>query len=190
MTIVHAIWKGEEYADGLEGRRVMIVGNSHWLSENEQDTDHETVKVVGKVVSGEWGDIRFFCHIRDYFGFRQHSDFWKRVAFMNYAPWSIGRGHQRYAQLGGEMVPAAKERLRREVERANPDLVFVFSKKIRWALPEMSYRAETLPLPDSHVASLPGVPSTRVILLRHTQGAPKAKMIETVVSAMALPKIG
>lgn len=190
MTIVHAIWKGEEYADGLEGRRVMIVGNSHWLSENEPDTEGETLKVIGNVISGQWRDIDFFNHIRDYFGFRQHAEFWKRVAFMNYAPWAIGLGHQRYAQLGGDMVPAAKERLRREVDLLKPDLVFVLSKKIRWAMPEMSYLNEALPLPDSNVATLPTSPSTRILLLRHTQGAPKAKMIETVAAALALPKIG
>jgi hypothetical protein len=189
MSVVHTTWTGAEYSDGLEGRRVMIVGNSHWLSENEDDTDRETIKVIENVVSGHWHDIAFFNHIRDYFGFSQHADFWRRVAFLNYAPWSIGLGHQRYAQLSGEMVPAAKERFGREVARLAPDLVFVFSKKIRWALPEMTLRDEMLPLPDSRVGTLPAAPSSRVLLLQHTQGAPKRKMIETISVGLGLPPL-
>jgi hypothetical protein len=189
MSVVHTTWTGTDYSDGLEGRRVMIVGNSHWLSENEDDTDRETIKVIENVVSGHWHDIAFFNHIRDYFGFSQHADFWKRVAFMNYAPWSIGLGHQRFAQLSGAMVPAAKERLNREVAQLAPDLVFLFSKKIRWALPDMTYRDEVLPLPDSRVGTLPDAPSTRVLQLQHTQGAPKRKMMEAVAAALALPSL-
>lgn len=189
MTLLHAAWTGEEYAHGIEDRRVLIVGNSHWLSENEEDTERETLKVIENVVSGHWSDIAFFNHIRDYFGFARHADFWPRVAFMNYAPWSIGVGSQKYAHLNGDMVPAAKERLAREVARLTPDLVYVFSKKIRWALPDMSYRDEPLPLPDSRVGTLPDALSTRIVLLQHTQGAPKRKMIESVQAALALPQI-
>jgi len=29
--IIHRPWMGADYGDSIEGRRVMLVGNSHWL---------------------------------------------------------------------------------------------------------------------------------------------------------------
>jgi hypothetical protein len=140
---------------------------------------------MSKVIAGEY-NIAFFNHIRDYFGFSAHSNFWRRVAFMNYAPWAIGEGHQRYAHLTGSMVAAAKNRFSAEITQHAPDIVFVFSKKIQWALPELDIQHGSLPLPGARIGTLPAGPSARILLLRHTQGAPKRKMIETVAAALRL----
>ncbi|WJH41236.1 hypothetical protein N7E02_12405 [Aliirhizobium terrae] len=136
--VIHRPWRGDLYEQGIEGRRVMIVGNSHWLGEDEPDDSEVTEEVLEKVVSGDY-NIAFFNHIRDYFGFTTHSDFWSRVLFMNYAPWAIGEGEKRYAHLSGPMVPVAKSRFEDEISKNAPDVVFVFSKKFsghcqRWPL--------------------------------------------------------
>ncbi|TBZ41640.1 hypothetical protein E0H47_10140 [Rhizobium leguminosarum bv. viciae] len=185
-SIIHRPWRGDLYRKGVEGRRVMIVGNSHWLSKDEPDDDKVTEDVLGKVISGEY-DIAFFNHIRDYFGFAEHADFWRRVVFLNYAPWAIGEGDDRYAHLGGAMIPPAKTRLVKVVAEHAPDVVFVFSKKIQWALPEMNFQDVDLPLPGARGGVLSSVASARIFLLRHTQGAPKRKMIETVAAILRLP---
>jgi len=144
-----------------------------------------TAGVLSKVISGEY-NIAFFNHIRDYFGFSAHGTFWRRVAFMNYAPWAIGEGHQRYAHLTGSVVAAPKNRFLAEITQHAPNIAFVFSKKIQWALPELDIRNGSLPLPGARIGTLPSAPSARIFLLRHTQGAPKRKMIETVAAALRL----
>ncbi len=184
-SIIHRSWRGDLYESGVAGRRVMIVGNSHWLGEGEPDDERVTEAVVEKVISGQY-NIAFFNHIRDYFGFTKHADFWSRVVFLNYAPWAIGEGEKRYDHLTGVMAQTAKTRLTKEIAEHAPDVVFVFSKKIQWALPEITFQDVTAPLSGALCGVLPFTTSPRFLLLRHTQGAPKQRMIETVTFGLQL----
>ena len=131
--------------------------------------------------------LHSFNQIRDYFGYANHVDFSSRVTFLNYAPWAIGKGEKRFGHLSGEMVPPAKSRFVREISKHSPDLVLVFSKKIRWALPDLTFQNVELPLSGARLGMLPSTKSPRIFLLRHTQGAPKPKMIETVAAALNMP---
>lgn len=182
----HKPWVGPDYRTGINGKTIMIVGNSHWLGDGDIDHEDASVDTIRKVVNGDYKDIAFFNQIRDYFGFNSHDSFWPRIIFMNYAPWSIGNGDGRFNHLTMEMAKAGKERFKREVSYHRPDLVFIFSKKIQWALPELTYESAALPLPDAQVGVLPEVPATKIYLLRHTQGACKTVMTETVKAVLGL----
>lgn len=189
MNVVHNPWVGARYKDGVAGRSILIVGNSHWLAKDEPDSDAVTLQVLKRVVDRRY-DIAFFNHVRNYFGYENHADFWPMVAFMNFAPWAVGEGERRYSALTGKMALTGKARLVDKVRELAPDLVFVFSRKIQWALPEMEYDQHALPLPAAKIATMPGIPRTRVVLMRHPQGAPKRLMTEAVSAALALPRTG
>ena len=180
----HKPWVGHEYSTGVAGHRIMIVGNSHWLGENEPDTEEVSIQVVERVVSGDY-NIAFFNQIRDYFGFISHSEFWSRAVFMNYAPKAIGEGHQRFDDLTRELADQGKVRFKKQILEYRPDLVFVFSTKIQWALPPLSPKPSGLPLSSIKVGALSEAADTKIYLLRHTQGAPKQLMTDSVQAILA-----
>jgi hypothetical protein len=182
----HHPHQGPDYFYGIEGNKILIVGNSHWLSKGEADHADITRQVVENVTSGKWR-ISFFSRIMLYFGFSNHDDFWRRVAFINYVPGAIGIDDERYNHIrSGADVEHARERFLRVIRDLKPDFVLIFSKKIRWALPAL----ETLPLagglPDAHMGLLKeGDHTATVFLLRHPQGARSSEMVSVIQSILS-----
>ncbi len=186
MAMQHKPWVGSQFETGISGKKIAIVGNSHWLDELDEDNSETTNFVVSEVSSGAFGNIAFFSQIRDYFGFQSHADFWDRVLFFNYAPRSIGLGNQRYDHLTSEMAEEAKLRFFDLASTHRPDRIFVFSTKIRWALPPLKFSSMDTPLKSAKQAVLleGDATSPLVYLLRHPQGASKQEMTETVSQIM------
>lgn len=186
MAMQHRPWVGKEYGSGLAGNKIAIIGNSHWLNELDEDNSETTNFVVSEVCSGAFGNIAFFSQIRDYFGFQSHTEFWDRVLFFNYAPRSIGLGDQRYDHITSEMAEEAKLRFFDLVQTYRPDKIFVFSTKIRWALPPLKFSSIDASLKSAKRAVIRegDATSPSVYLLRHPQGASKQEMTETVSQIM------
>lgn len=177
----HAPWVGHDYHQGINGRKIAIVGNSHWHGPGEVDHQCVTIDVLTKVVSGEYGDIAFFRQIRDYFGFTEASEFWQRAAFFNYAPRTIGPAEQKYGHIPFEQLEEARQRFRAILAELQPTDVFVFTKKIVWALPSIEFENHDYALSSARTGCLSdGVSDVRIHLLRHPQGAKKQLMIDTV----------
>jgi hypothetical protein len=125
----HTPWCGPEYELGVDRERIAIVGYSHWLSEDEEDTDKCTIDVVSRVISGEYSDNQFFKQIENYFGFESTEAFWNRMLFFNYLPDSIGTGDDRFRTGTSAQIDRAKERFARIIEQRRPNKLLVFSKK-------------------------------------------------------------
>lgn len=179
--ILHEPWIGPGYDKGLIGRRLAIVGNSHWHEEGEPDSVDCTRIVVGKVISGEYADIAFFSQIGDYFGARRGGDFWNRVVFFNYAVRSIGTREQKYNSIPSAMKGEAIQRFEAIIAETSPTDVFVFSRSIVWALPPLALKKASYPYAAARSGQLAeGQPLPRIHILRHPQYAPKALMTETV----------
>lgn len=178
----HKPWVGSNFEVGINGTKIAILGNSHWLSDDEVDHEDASIEVIKKVISKEY-NIAFFNQIRDYFGFRSHADFWQNVMFMNYAPHSIGTGGNRFDHMTPLMAEKAKARLGKIMSSHLPDKVFVFSKKIRWSLPPMVTRES--PHPSIETGEFVGHLGVTIHLLRHPQGAKKSEMLSAVKSVMA-----
>jgi hypothetical protein len=83
--IQHIPWCGSHYDKGIDGQRICIVGYSHYKEDSEQDTDNFTRVAIQGVIKGTMS-IAFFTQIRNYFDFKEHGEFWNRVAFFNYVP--------------------------------------------------------------------------------------------------------
>ena len=179
----HKPWVGRNYQVGISDARIAIVGNSHW---SEGDSEDSTMFVMSKIMDGTWQKIAFFRQIRDYFSFADTREFWNRVVFFNYAPRSIGGADDRYNQIPGSMVEEAKARFGSILAEHRPDKVFVFTSKVRWALPEMHLSVPDVPLQGARIGTLTsGESPAKIFLLRHTQGAKKSEMIETVTKLLA-----
>jgi hypothetical protein len=125
--IEHKPWRGLNYESGINGQRVAIVGHSH--HSNENDTENLTLDVISDIVSKQQS-YKFFDQIRDYFGFQDSADFWKRVMFFNYLPDSVGTDDERYKFGTEEQFERGKERFWRILMDYRPQKVFVFSRTV------------------------------------------------------------
>lgn len=79
-------------------------------------------------MSGEC-KVTFSTNIRNYFGFSDHKDFWKRVIFFNYMPCGVGEASARYNVGSSEMRTRAKRRFISILGEVKPNKVLVFTHK-------------------------------------------------------------
>ncbi|WP_375271384.1 hypothetical protein [Sphingomonas sp.] len=127
----HEPWVGSNYAVGLDGQKVLIVGFSHW-GELEKDNPMITKEVVSAWARGE-ENVPFCPRIRSYFGDVDPSTFWHSVAFANTLPTLVGEADQRYAEGTKEQRDAIPDRAYGLIEQLKPDRIFVFSRRA-WSL--------------------------------------------------------
>ena len=132
--VVHEIWCPLE-GKSLDGKKIAIVGYSHYHGEGEVDRPSLTREVVESVIDGSQKH-RFFTKIRDAFGFGEHKDFWERVYFFNYLPGSVGTPDKKYATGDEAQIGEAQARFLQFLEKEQPDKVFVFTRKGWTAFPE------------------------------------------------------
>ena len=86
-------WTGSTFGVGeLGGRRVLLLGESHYTAESEYDTEELTVSVVRQVINGTQV-IPFFDRAQSLLTegmgtgkVTTRADFWHAVAFYNYVP--------------------------------------------------------------------------------------------------------
>ena len=80
--VEHQEWIGPAYKQGFEGQRIALVGYSHYLANDEADTDSHTVCRVREAVAGD--NIRFFDALGSYFGVLDNADLYNRALFFNF----------------------------------------------------------------------------------------------------------
>jgi len=84
--IEHRPWIGRNYDTGIDRKRILVVGYSHWGS-----VDHEglTEEVVSHWARGN-ENAPFAPRIRQYFDYEDPATFWQSVAFANSLPNCVG----------------------------------------------------------------------------------------------------
>lgn len=94
-------WRGARYAEGFLGRRVLILGESHYhdLGDRIDDNPDITRQVVELQFDGSGTTYSFFTHIAKtfvgpdlYLDAAAKAAFWNQVAFYNYVQQSVGVG--------------------------------------------------------------------------------------------------
>lgn len=180
-------WIGSQYTDGINGKKIVLIGNSSSSDDDAAVNDESTIVLVSKIMTKEW-HASFFDHLRNYVGELDHVDLWPKVIFFNYAPRAVGTGEDRYRQLNSEEADEAKARLLAVIGEHKPDKVIVFSKRIRWALPPLDNREEFGPEGSGFEKGTlqAGGHSAEVYLLQHPQGAVKNVMIASVRDAIGV----
>lgn len=193
--IVHLPWVGNQYKSGINGKRIAIVGYSHWKGNDDPDEDNEDVTkvVLDKVLEGKYSNITFYNKIQSYFG-RESVDFWNNVLFFNFIPNYIGLAEKRHAEGSDAQVEIGKQRFYDILQKYQPHSVFIFSRKAWESLPPTieeaaGIRGDAIPGGQPNFERhhyLINDQFVQAMALRHTQGASDALMHPAVAGAMAL----
>lgn len=141
--IEHEPWVGPHFASGLDGKRVGIVGYSHFYEKDEEDSEDCTLQVLRNVINGSQRGDSFFPPIPGYFGYADKATFWNRVLFFNFLPDCIGLAEKKYGFGSATQTKNGRERFLHILQREKPDKVFVFTKKGWDALQEEASKACT-----------------------------------------------
>lgn len=167
------------------GKRVLIIGHSHYISpedwqKGERDRSDFTEEVIEKItVCGErWA---FFTSIANAFGENDPTDFFTRVAFMNFIPSVV-----EFADSFGssEQIVRGKERLQAELDKFQPDVAIIFSTKVWSACFSQTDRSWHIPNGEKHWVSKNMVRQHEVVVTRHPRGAAREHLQAAVRIAL------
>lgn len=145
-------WIGSRYAtDGIGGKRLLILGESHHGGEGCHYTGF-TTKVIHDEALGENGHPRrkFFGRIqrlimggRGGFNAAEREDFWSRVAFYNFIQTALEEPRIRPTN---EMWLAASEPLQLTLRELAPALILVLGLELQRNLPAIPESISVCPI--------------------------------------------
>jgi hypothetical protein len=132
----HRAWVPDGYREGIKGQRFAICGHSHSCEEGQ--TPELTQQVLEGVVSGEVAPP-FFNKVMTAFGYKSPRHFWSKVLFFNFIPTCVVPEVRR-TEAGGTQgqVSQGRARVLRLLEQHRPAKLLVFSRKVMWALANIS----------------------------------------------------
>lgn len=186
MKLEHKPFIGADYEQGINGKKIAVVGYSHWHEVKHSDHADWSLITMKKVITGEW-QPRFFGAIRNNFGFSSHREFWNRVIFFNYVPTMIGTGTERFETAADDEAMIANARFVRIVDEYRPDLVFVFTKKTQLGALQWGFKPLAAPFRGFARATRTWEGHTsQIVRLRHPQGA-SGKALKGVISQFVGP---
>ena len=179
-------WIGENYDGGVRGRKIVICGYSHWDNPEEEKTfrpiDFEaerTIRTIKTVMDDEIC-LSFYNQIKNYFGFKEHRDFWPQVIFFNFIPSSIGSEKERYKKGSREQEELGRQRVIEMLNKYSPNDLVIFTKKGWNAFPPTLEDANEIYPNPWQTYELSDGTHVRVFPLPHPQFANKLKMIQDV----------
>lgn len=185
MKFEHKPFKGDHYEQGINGKRIAVVGYSFWHDGEHSDSENWGVFTLSQVLSGAWKP-RFFSTIRNSFGFSNQREFWNRVLFFNYVPTIIGTGAERFATATNEEAAIANSRFERLIDEHRPDLVFVFTKKTQLGGLDLAFKPLEQPLQMFVQAERQANGHTcKIVRLRHPQGANGQALKQAIAQSLA-----
>ncbi len=149
-------WIGSKYvAEGLDGLRLLIVGESHYGSGTEsadftrsivqkwgREKRHRYFTTVAKLVLD-----RGSAYISD----AERADFWDRVAFTNYVQSFVDESAESRARPTEEMWEAAREPFRQTVRKADPDAILVTGLELGRRLPNVDVLCHSIQHPSQYL---------------------------------------
>lgn len=138
-------WIGEHYgASGKFGKRVMILGESHyeWL-DGQTLTANWTREFIENGIKGKQHKFRSRIEAtflgRPPLSTAEAEEFWHSVAYMNYIPVSVGKGAS--ARPTEEMWAAAVPRFAALIEEHTPRLLVVLGRPL-WRRMHFSFEMD------------------------------------------------
>ena len=134
-------WIGEQYQQNMWGRRVLVLGESHYQWNENQPIDNWptlTIECVEELLAGEYTD-RFWTNIAVAFldppphhipSLAEKGEFWHSVAFYNYIQQCVGFGPypNPTPRMWNESLPAFQYLL----NTLQPELVIVLGRPNWW----------------------------------------------------------
>lgn len=138
MTIRFEPWVGSEYEQGLDGLRVVLMGESHYDRDGVGTKASFTRDVVETFAIGPQRHAFFTKAANLIVGAHEHTDetrraFWNRVAFYNYIQRIVGA--EPSAQPTQEMWQEAPAAFQAMLAQLKPHCVVVLSQRLWKQLP-------------------------------------------------------
>lgn len=133
-------WIGRSYGtDGIGGKRLLILGESHYGGDGCHYPEFTTEVIQGMAL--EQGPLAFFSRVarlvvggRGGFSETEREDFWQRVAFYNFIQTSLDEHGDRPTS---EMWQAAREPFLQTLEELKPHLILILGIELSRNLPEI-----------------------------------------------------
>ncbi len=141
-------WIGQHYTEGVEGKRLLILGESHHGGEGCHYSDF-TIETIRKEALGENGHRRraFFTRVlhlivggRGGVPADERIKFWNNVAFYNFIQTALETARQRPTY---EMWQAAHAPLLHTIEDLKPEMILVLGKALQENLPSLPHHIIT-----------------------------------------------
>ena len=168
-------WVGKNYDKGINGKKVLVLGESHYCSpiekrncmgkictqQNVSNCANFTIKVVGDYVnhySGEKYEQTFLCFERAVanreLSQTEREEFWNSVMFYNYLQYAMDAPNQQPSATQWKMWAQSEEAFRELLETYEPDKIIVWGQRLFNALPEWDSTKDMLIATDGQQTPL------------------------------------
>ena len=133
-NIVFKPWVGSNYTTNKFGARILVLGESHYGSPEDEYEDY-TIDVVK--MWGQENRLAFFTKIAktllnydssDYLNEHERYALWENVSFYNYVQAIVGEGAR--IRPTGEMWQKSEVAFKEVIERLDPQIIIVFGKEL------------------------------------------------------------
>ena len=138
-NIVFKPWVGSNYTTNNFGARILVLGESHYGSPEDEYEDY-TIDVVK--MWGQENRLAFFTKTAktllnydssDYLNEHERYALWENVSFYNYVQAIVGEGAR--VRPSGEMWKKSEIALQEVIERLDPQIIIVLGKELADNLP-------------------------------------------------------
>lgn len=134
-------WIGDNYSQGLLGKRVLVLGESHYDWEKDKPIDERpnvTERILNDQLAGYY-TIRFYTHIAVTFLNKRPTlgdkrEFWHAVSFYNYVQQSVGMGAR--IRPSTEMFQASESAFFEVLELHKPEVIVALGYELWRHLPK------------------------------------------------------
>ena len=146
-------WVGSQYAEGIKGKRVMVLGESHYCAHESDAVPQLTINIIHHILNPD-SEHEGFMNTYTKFGRalagkglydKDRAEVWNSVLFYNYVQVPISEA--RKAPEKQDFVDAESPFFT-VMEQYRPDCVIVWGKRLYNNLPRKGYQTENLKLSD------------------------------------------
>ena len=142
-------WIGNNYSQAPLGKKVLVLGESHYDWEQDSPIDHSptvTNEVISEQLDGHYTKA-FWTHITITFlnklpTLDDKREFWHAVSFYNYVQQSAGMGAR--VPPSSEMFQASEPAFFEVLESLKPEVVVVLGYRLWQRLPKQTTEDETI----------------------------------------------
>lgn len=166
-------WVGKNYEQGINGHKVLVLGESHYCTpvenrhcegricnqKNVQDCLHFTIDVIDSFVhnySGEKYEQTFLCFERQVtnkeLSQSEREQFWNSLMFYNYLQYALEGPGLEPSPTQWKMWAQSEEAFEELLQKYMPDKIIVWGKRLFDALPEWECTRELLTTDDGQQA--------------------------------------
>ena len=137
-NVVFQPWVGKNYHEGINGKRVLILGESQYSDKSKVDCENFTIDLVESYINfaAEGGESKKWMPTwtkyakiwREYSELKSKSDFWRSVVYYNYCQKFVTKTRK---PPNRENWESGKQAFIDVLEKYKPDVVFGWGMRLR-----------------------------------------------------------